>query len=392
MRIGRTLPPAAAPLDWRDLRNGVAGWLSPGRSVERLEADIRDEFRVNHVYLLSSGTAALTASLLALKSLAPRPNVIIPAYTCFSVPAAVLAAGLRPVPCDIDPATFDFDERRLEQTVDGSTLAVVAHHLFGVPAAIGFLRAFCRQRGVFLVEDAAQAMGIQREGQTLGTIGDVGIFSLGRGKNITCGSGGILVTNSPEIAGAIAERYREVPASSFIADAIAFVRLLLMWIFIDPRLYWIPASLPFLRLGQTIFPRSIAIARLSGMRAGVLRSWRRHLTQSNTHRRRIVCRYRKSLGSGPESCTPCVRFPLLIDSDEQRRRLLEASEARGLGLSAAYPTPISEIPELQSIGGSRWFPAAERVARRIVTLPTHHWLSDDDTRAIVSLCRDALAA
>src|SRR5687767_9164577 len=104
MRIGRTLPPAAAPFSWRDLGYGAAALFTPRRSVQRLEEEIRAHFAVRDVFLVSSGTAALTLTLMALKSLSPRTEVVIPAYTCFSVPAAVLKAGLRPVPCDIDPS------------------------------------------------------------------------------------------------------------------------------------------------------------------------------------------------------------------------------------------------------------------------------------------------
>ena len=68
---------------------------------------------MRHVFLVSSGSAALTLALMALKSLAREREVVIPAYTCFSVPAAVLQAGLRPVLCDIDPSTFDFDHSHL---------------------------------------------------------------------------------------------------------------------------------------------------------------------------------------------------------------------------------------------------------------------------------------
>src|SRR5436309_1199496 len=159
MRIGRTLPPAAAPLGWIDLWHGAAGALSPATSRRRVEEQIRRRFGVRHVFLVSSGTAALTLSLKALRSLSGRTEVVIPAYTCYSVAAAVEKAGLRPVLCDIDPSTFDFDHALLERTLGANTLCVIAHHLFGVPSDIERIRAVCSARGIFVVEDAAQAMG-----------------------------------------------------------------------------------------------------------------------------------------------------------------------------------------------------------------------------------------
>jgi hypothetical protein len=218
MKIGRTMPPAAAPLGWLDLWHGIAGVFRPERLLRALEDGLREEFGVRHVFLVSSGKAALMVTLKALRSLSPRREVVTPAYTCFSVPAAIVHAGLRPAPCDIDPSTFDFDHALLERTLTDDTLCVIAHHLFGVPSAIDRIRALCEAQHIFVVEDAAQAMGTESGGRKLGTLGDVGIFSLGRGKNITCGSGGIIVTNSDRIADAIALEYRQLlhPAAAVL--------------------------------------------------------------------------------------------------------------------------------------------------------------------------------
>src|SRR5258705_5693082 len=162
MKLGRTLPPAAAPLCWRDLLSGIAGIISPERALRVLEAEIRLHFGVRHVFLVSSGTAALTMTLMALRALGGsnrRTPVVIPAYTCFSVPAAVLRAGLRPVLCDIDSTTFDFDHTALDGVLDGETLCVVAHHLFGIASNVERTRALCHARGIAVLEEARQAMG-----------------------------------------------------------------------------------------------------------------------------------------------------------------------------------------------------------------------------------------
>ena len=117
MKIGRNVPPAAAPIAWKDLWHGVIGLLFPERSLRLFEEEIRAHFGVSHVFLVSSGTAALTLTLMGLRSSSRRTDVVIPAYTCPSVPAAVLKAGLRPVLCDINPSTFDFDHALLERTL-----------------------------------------------------------------------------------------------------------------------------------------------------------------------------------------------------------------------------------------------------------------------------------
>jgi dTDP-4-amino-4,6-dideoxygalactose transaminase len=387
LKIGRTVPPAAAPLGWTDLCGGVVGMVRPERSLRAFEEDIRRHFGVRHVFLLSSGTAALAVALTALKTLSSRTEVIIPAYTCFSVPAAVLKAGLRPVPCDIDRSTFDFDRARLEQAVGNNTLCVVAHHLFGIPSDVERTRALCRARGAFVVEDAAQAMGVESNGRALGTIGDAGIFSLGRGKNITCGSGGIIVTGSDAVAAAIARESDRLASPPAIAAVAACVKLALMAIFIRPWLYWIAAGLPLLRLGRTIFPTQVAIARLSGLQAGVLRHWKVRLAESNRIRSETagdLARRLASRSTGALAPHPYLRLPVFARSIGDKARLFARAQAWALGLSPAYPTPVNEIAEIRAAFEGQRFPSARWVADRLVTLPTHHWVSEKDKQAIVA--------
>ena len=394
MRVGRTVPPAAAPLGPADLWHGVAGALRPAESIRALEDEIRREFSVGHVFTVSSGTAALALTLMALKAGSTRRDVVIPAYTCFSVPAAVLKAGLRPVLCDIDSSTFDFDHAQLARTLGDNTLCVVAHHLFGVPAGIERIRALCAAHGIVLVEDAAQAMGAASSGRRLGTLGDVGIFSLGRGKNITCGSGGIIVTNSGALSEAIGRLYAPLTAASRAAQLADFVCLVIMAIFIRPWLYWIPAALPFLGLGRTVFPKEIRLKRLSGVQAGLLRNWRRRLAGSNQARAATAAYFsrqlslRRSRGDGQ----PYLRLPIVASNAAEKDRLFALSQKRGLGLALAYPTPINEIPEIRSTFDGQRFPTARTVSERLLTLPTHPWVSEKDRRAIAALCRDVSAA
>jgi dTDP-4-amino-4,6-dideoxygalactose transaminase len=391
MRIGRTLPPAAAPITFRDLGRGLAG-LGQGRgAVSRFEREVREHFGVRYAFAVSSGTGALALTLQAMAALSPRREVIVPAYTCFSVPAAVLHAGLDPVPVDIDPTTFDFDLELLRTSLSERTLAVVAHHLFGAPADIDGVRRLCQARGIFVVEDAAQAMGVEVDGRQLGTLGDAGIFSLGRGKNITCGSGGIAVTDSPRIGGALERTVARLPFPGLLEGVADLGRLAMMAVFIRPSLYWMPAAIPFLRLGETIFPESIELSRLSPMKARLLHGWRTRLGRSNEGRLAVSQRFTRDLCVGRRP-HPYLRFPLLLPSAAQRDALHARAKRQGLGITPAYPTSIDAIPRLQRTWSGRRFPAAERVAERLLTLPTHHWLTDDDRREIADLCQQVPAA
>ncbi|MBE0669596.1 MAG: aminotransferase class I/II-fold pyridoxal phosphate-dependent enzyme, partial [Anaerolineales bacterium] len=184
MKIGRAIPPAAAPISWTELIHGFQGIVN--RETEaNLEEELKEYFRTGHAFLTSSGKAALFLILSALKTLSGKTKVIIPAYTCFSVPSAIRLAELEIVLCDLQPGTFDFDYSSLERLIDDDVLCIVPTHLFGIPADLQKVRELCGNRKIFIVEDAAQAMGAEFKGKKLGTFGDAGIFSLGRGKNIT---------------------------------------------------------------------------------------------------------------------------------------------------------------------------------------------------------------
>ena len=149
MRIARTLPPAAAPIGPADVWHGLRGMRRPRQALTSLEAEIARTFGSPHVFLLSSGTAALTVALKALASLSPRTEVVLPAYTCYTVPAAVVAAGLRPVLCDLAPSSFDFDHEQLARLVSDRTLCGIAHHLFDISSDVERVRAICAAHGSY---------------------------------------------------------------------------------------------------------------------------------------------------------------------------------------------------------------------------------------------------
>jgi len=391
MKIRRTVPPTAAPIKTIDLAHGIVGFFSGGKKYrEKLEGEIKEYFGVRRVWCVSSGKAALTLILSALRELSKRKRVVIPAYTCFSVPSAIVKAGLEVALCDIDPATLDFDPRSLEMSVDEETLCVIPNHLFGVPSNMDLIARLCRERGAYLVEDAAQAMGGMYKGKKLGTIGDAGFFSLGRGKNITCGSGGLIVTNSSEIAPAIERLCSELETPGFLETAKEFLQLLFMVVFIRPIFYWFPEGLPFLKLGETLFYRQFPVEKLSEMKAGCLWNWPKRLETANRVRSVTAGYFREHLPFKKFSIQPAIcylRLPLILDSRETRDRVYLYSRAKGLGLSRMYPTAVNEIEEIKGMFDGESYPGAKEVAERLVTLPTHHLMTERDKEAIYALFR-----
>ena len=383
MKIQRTIPPTAAMIGLTDLFHGMAGFLIGEKYLRELKEGLKRYFGVKHVFLVSSGKAALTIILKALQSLSPeKREVLIPAYTCYSVPAAIVKAGLKVSLCDMNPATFDFDHALLKEAINDKTLCIVPTHLFGIPADVERVKSMCRHKGIYVVEDAAQAMGGTSRGRKLGAIGNVGFFSLGRGKNITCGSGGIVVTDDDRIADAVMKEYVKLEHPGVWENGKALIQQLVMKIFMHPNLYWLPAGISSLRLGETIFYRDFVLSRLSGVKAGVLRTWRVRLMRANRIRREGGAAYRRELrmATGAGEAVPYLRFPVLARDREMRDSIY--SRVKKYGVSLLYPAPINEIEEIREQFYDDIFPIAKDISERLFLMPTHALLTKKDRMAI----------
>ena len=399
MKIQSTLPPTAAPVPLQGLLAGCAALLSARSYRERLKAELRDTFGIDHVFLVSSGKAALTLILSGLRRLSSKRKVVMPAYTCYSVPSAVVKAGLDVALCDINPATLDLNREHLAHTLDDHTLCVLPTHLFGLPADVEQVQVLCRPRGITVVEDAAQAMGGMRQGRWLGTIGDVGFFSLGRGKNLSSGGGGVIVTRSATIAAAIQEEYDRLPKESRWAAAGNLAELVATEAFIRPPLYWLPAGLPFLGLGETRFYRDFPVERMAEARAATLVGWRHRLDEANRARRKQAEALIQDLVSfAPEARAVTapeasyLRLPVLVRDRPAKEALCARAAALGLGISGAYPGTIQQIPELQDRLAVREYPGAMEVVERLVTLPTHRFVRPADRVRLCQVLRDLSVA
>jgi perosamine synthetase len=399
MRIGRTLPPAAAPIGMGSLVSAFAGLLGGRQELDRFRRELQEYFGVKHCFLVSSGQAAFTLILRVLKELSrERDEVLIPAFTCYSVPAAIVRAGLRIRLCDVRPDGFDFDYAQLSALSTAKVLAVVPTHLFGLPADVRGLRKLLSDPGIAFVEDAAQAMGETGEGGKLGTLGDVGFFSLGRGKALSCVEGGVILTNRDDIAEGLSGILPRLPRYGIASSLTLMLKAAALMLLIRPWLFWLPRSLPFLKLGETLFDPRVPLRRMSSFQAGLARNWRNKLAEMRSVRSRNVTRWMAAIDATGQNKSPVLngrslglpRLPVRITDNEARESLLRESEGRGLGIMPAYPTSIAAIPELAGTFGTAAFPVADRCARELVTLPTHAYLTEDDVRRLGRLVSRAL--
>ena len=377
MIFKRCIPPTAAPVGLLNLIHGFIGLFYDGNRIHDFEREIKEYFQTRYVFLVSSGKAALTIILNGLASIDSRAEVVIPAYTCYSVPASIIRAGLKIKLCDINPDTLDYDYDKLDQVITKDTLCVVSSNLFGMPSDLKKLIALKNKYNIFLIEDVAQAMGCRYEGNKLGTTGDAAFFSLGRGKNVTCGSGGIIITSSKMIADAINPYYLGLPVEPRRHEVMDLVKTVVMALFLNPWLYCLPSSLPFLELGKTFFYTDFKIYKLSRVKMWLMKGWVSRLTIANSirekHGREIT---------GVDSGVSFLRIPYLCKTKESAEIVRNESIINKLGIVGMYPSAICDIPEISELFDKDNYKAAISIAERLITVPSHQLLNSKDINTL----------
>lgn len=172
-----------------------------GEEINRFEREFADWHGVKNAVAFNSATAALHAAVVGC-GVRPGEEVIVPPYTFTSTATCALMHGAIPVFADIESETYGLDAELTACAVSPLTRAIIPVHLFGHPADMEAIMALARGRGLKVIEDCAQAPGATYKRRLCGTIGDCGIFSFTESKTITCGEGGMLITDDDAIADA----------------------------------------------------------------------------------------------------------------------------------------------------------------------------------------------
>lgn len=400
----RSLAPAGAPITATDLMRWSGAAFSRDAAAAALERAVSVRFGVAHARATSTGRAGMTVLLRALRRLAAaeRTDVIVPSYTCYSVAASIVKAGLRPRLVDISPQTLDFEPAALEREDCSRVLALVATNLYGEPAAMPAWRALARERGMFLIDDAAQSMGARVGTRWSGTCGDVGLFSFDKGKPVAAIDGGVIVTDSAAIDAALGHEMAALPGPAAAHTAVDIGKALAYFAFLRPWLYWIPDQMPQLELGRTEFTTEFPLERIDGALAALATTTLTHLDDYVRRRSATAAALRDGLraidgvrviAARPDVTPGHLRLPLLVDDATQRAGVLTALREAGIGATASYPASLADVPELQpllanpgaSCEGGRF------VAARVVTLPTHPFVTGGDVTRTLAVLRTALA-
>lgn len=179
------------------MRYGFDGARNGHWKAKELEEAICKHFGSKHAQLLSSGTAALTTAMAAL-GIGAGDEVIMPSFTFVASFEAVLSTGAVPVLVDVDE-TLTLNPDAVRAAITGKTKCVMPVHMCGSMADMDALKFICKEHNLLLLEDACQSIGGTYKGKALGTIGDAGTFSFDYVKTMTCGEGGVVMTNSEEV-------------------------------------------------------------------------------------------------------------------------------------------------------------------------------------------------
>jgi perosamine synthetase len=393
------VPPAGFPISLPDIGRIVMAAIRPSSGEDEFSGQIKSFTGAGHCFLFNLARTGLYFTLKAMASFADKSKqeVVLPAYTCFTVAAPVARAGLKIRLVDIDPLTMDFDYTQLKRLDFDRILAIIPSSLFGIIADWDSLEKIRQEHQVFLIDDAAQAFGSYHHGRAAGSFGDVGLYSLDRGKPLSTYLGGVLITDNDNLALKIKDLVGQMNEPGLMTSLGMLAKIIMYSLFLRPWLYWLPNSLPFLKLGQTIFDENFRIDRLSKLQSCSGLILLPKLEEVIKKRRQNGVRLCRALlasgkfqipGSDREPLPVYLRLPLLARNKHERDLLISGLRARGIAAGLMYPATIRQIRGIEKYMATEAadFPGAQQVVDRLVTLPTHPYVGDKDIARIIDVC------
>lgn len=371
--------------------NGKEFW--GGKRVQALEAAFREYFAVKHAVSVNSATSGLHCALAAT-GIGPGDEVIVPPYTMSASATAVLFTGAVPVFADIDDKTFCIDPAQVEAAITPHTRAIVAVNLFGQPAPLEALRALADRRGLYLIEDNAQAPAATHNGRYSATIGHAGVFSFNRHKTMQSGEGGVVVTNDDTLAlkMALVRNHGEVVVGAMGVEDIVNTAGL------NYRMSEMEAAVAVVQFGRLdgLNARRVALAdRLSAGLAEVSGLTAPYIAPGNTH----VYYFYPILYSEAETGIPRELFARAVQAEGFT---LRPGYVKPIYLEPLYQKklcfgrngfPFSANPRNAQISYAKGLcPVVERLAERelMVTNIIYPPLTEADMDAFVTACRKVL--
>ena len=336
-----------------------------GPEVTELEQVLARYCGTKHCVAVSSGTDALLIALMAL-DIRPGDEVITAPFTFFATAEMIALIGGRPVFVDIDPRTWNLDPAKLEAAITSRTRAIMPVSLYGQCADFDAINAVASKHGIPVIEDAAQSFGATYQGRRSNALSLIGATSFFPSKPLGCyGDGGALFTDDDGLA----QLMREIRVHG------------------QDRRYHHP------RLGLT--------GRLDSIQAAVLLAKMEIFDDEVAARARVAAVYERLIGEAfgedgavrapwVEPFNTCVFAQYTVEVD--RREVVETRmKAAGVPTAVHYPMPLHEQPVFSYLdrpAGS--FPLSEAAARRVISLPMHPYLTEEQQASVVAALVEAV--
>lgn len=347
-----------------------SGWISSeGPFVTRFEKEFAARVGRKHGIAVANGSLALDAALISL-DLEAGSEVILPSFTIISCAAAIIRAGCVPVVVDADPLTWNMDTNHIESCITTRTRAIMVAHIYGLPCDMDVIMAIAKRYNLKVVEDAAEAHGQTYAGRPCGSFGDLSIFSFYPNKLLTTGEGGMIVTDSDDLADAC----RGLRNLCFLPGRR----------FVHEQLGW--------NMRMTNLQAAIGVAQLERM------------DEFAARKRRMGHLYTELLEEVPGIQLPLCKtdyadniywvFGILLedalgyDAIEAMARLGK----RGIGTRPFF-WPMHEQPVFRNMGlfVDVACPVSERLARRGFYLPSGLALTDSQIYEVAACVREAIS-
>lgn len=330
-----------------------------GPEVAELEKLIAEYSTAAAAVGVSSGTDALLASLMTL-GIGAGDEVITSPYTFFATAGSIWRAGAKPVFVDVEPDTYNIDPSKIAAAITDKTKAIMPVHLFGQVAEMDPILEIAAKGDLYVIEDAAQAIGATYKGRKAGSMGTTGCFSFFPSKNLGCnGDGGMVVTQDPDLADKLAQCRNHGS---------------------KPKYYhkWVGGNF-----------------RLDTIHAAALIVKLRHLEDWSAKRRANAARYNELFADCRQVTTPVVRdynvsiYNQYVIGVPKRNELQAYLKEAGIGTAIYYPLPLHEQECFQPLGYKHGdMPNSERAADRTLALPIYPELADEQIEYVAGKVKE----
>jgi dTDP-4-amino-4,6-dideoxygalactose transaminase len=360
-------------IDRRILEVVKGGQYILGPECRAFEAELAAYFGVPHIVLSSSWTAAVQLLHLAQVAggqLKAGDEILVPSLTAFPSIEPMIHAGARPVFCDIDD-TYCIDPEDARQRITEKTVGILPVHLYGRPAHLDALGELAKERGLWIIEDCAQALGARWKGQRVGGWTEHAAFSFYPSKNLTVyGDGGAIATHDAEMAGRIRMLRNHGRKDKYLHETVGFN------------------------------------LRFNEIQAAVGREQLLVIDELNAQRRQIAELYRRELEGVAGLVLPPADqsgqtesvyhlFVIRLDNQDVRESLARHLKEQGIETGVHYPVPNHQQPAMierygGQAGGLPRLPKTEAYVKRILSLPMFPGLGEDEVKIVAGAVKDFL--